>query len=302
MTNHDLSETELSADHAIEAMALFVNSDLFANLGMRYIREIARHAELEQVSANQVIINDDEINDAFYIIKSGICELVELDSAEGERVIMTLTTGEAFGEESLISTFATHHQVRMQSAGELYRISKYDFDHLIKQPTLQQVTLQGMLEAVRSGACIIDVRPEEDYREAHIKGSLNIESGQLLQQIAELDQDASYIIYCDNAIKSSICAFKLMQRGIQAAYLDDGVGKYIDNREILPLVIGTEQENSGNLLKELQNTRDALQAAHEKNASLIVQYNQLREKYKTLQEHLKKSINAQKMILRNATG
>ena len=62
---------------------------------------------------------------------------------------------------------------------------------------------------------IIDVRTLSEYASGHLLGSLNInvESGTFDTDIANLDKDATYAIYCRSGRRSTVAAEKMAEAG-----------------------------------------------------------------------------------------
>jgi phage shock protein E len=62
---------------------------------------------------------------------------------------------------------------------------------------------------------VIDVRSAEEYAEGHLTNSLNInvESDQFSNQIANLDKEKEYALYCRSGRRSSIAAGKMAEAG-----------------------------------------------------------------------------------------
>lgn len=65
------------------------------------------------------------------------------------------------------------------------------------------------------GRTVIDVRRPDEFATGHIVGALNInvEDAAFDSQIAELDKDAPYLLYCRSGRRSALAAEKMSQAG-----------------------------------------------------------------------------------------
>ena len=64
----------------------------------------------------------------------------------------------AFGEEALLSDAKRNANIIMATNGTLMRLSKEDFNELLKEPMLTWVTREEGDELVKNGAVWLDVR------------------------------------------------------------------------------------------------------------------------------------------------
>lgn len=84
---------------------------------------------------------------------------------------------------------------------------------------------------------LLDVRTPDEYRQAHLKGSLLIPLGELNRRAQEIPRDRPVLVYCAVGARSSSAASFLSSRGYREVYnMTDGiVGWY---RNGLPLQMG----------------------------------------------------------------
>jgi len=64
---------------------------------------------------------------------------------------------------------------------------------------------------------VIDVRTPAEYAEAHIPGALNIDvdDADFADQIADLDPEEPYLVYCRSGNRSAIAAEQMVEAGIK---------------------------------------------------------------------------------------
>src|SRR5207237_8355271 len=85
-----------------------------------------------------------------------------------------LSDGDGFGEEALVSGAPRNANVISITAGTLMRLAKPDFDELLRQPLVHEVTLPEAQNVAKSGAALLDVRTEDEFARGAIKGAVNV--------------------------------------------------------------------------------------------------------------------------------
>ncbi|EQD71526.1 ArsR family transcriptional regulator [mine drainage metagenome] len=91
---------------------------------------------------------------------------------------------------------------------------------------LEAVDQATLLKRVRSGeALVLDVRPEQEYRNGHIPGALSVPLAELEQRLAELPRDRQVVAYCRGPYcVMAVEAVEILRRhGHKAARLEIGV-------------------------------------------------------------------------------
>jgi len=94
------------------------------------------------------------------------------------------------------------------------------------------------LMAKKDRLVLLDVRTPEEYRQAHLKGSLLIPLGDLTRRVQEIPRDRPVLVYCAVGARSVSAAGFLASKGYREVYnMSDGlVGWY---RNGLPLQMGS---------------------------------------------------------------
>jgi len=173
--------------------------------------------------AGDVIIKQGDEGDFYYVIKSGECKVTRTSKTGSELTLATLKGGNAFGEEALLSDAKRNANIVMATDGMLMRLSKEDFNELLKEPMLTWVTREEGDEMVKNGAVWLDVRLDSEYKNDGIEGSINIPLFMLRIKVATLSEDKRYILYCDTGRRTSAAAFLLSERGLDAVCLKGGL-------------------------------------------------------------------------------
>jgi rhodanese-related sulfurtransferase/DNA-binding transcriptional ArsR family regulator len=108
-----------------------------------------------------------------------------------------------------------------------------------KRGTLEPIDRRLLLQRVRAGeVTVLDVRPAEEYRAAHIAGAVSVPLKELEKHLGGLPKDREIVAYC----RGPYCvlapeAVKLLRaHGYRAMALGDGVGEW--RAHGLPLAAG----------------------------------------------------------------
>ena len=90
---------------------------------------------------------------------------------------------------------------------------------------LEPVSRDELMDRLRAGtATVLDVRPEDEFRQGHLPDALNIPLAQLEQRLAELPADGEIVAYCRGpwCVLSFEAVAVLRQRGYRVRRLEDG--------------------------------------------------------------------------------
>lgn len=205
-------------------MAMLLQSKVFHRIPPANIQSIFMRLETEHYKKGEAVIRQGEEGEHFYIIRQGRCKVIRKTRKNPDGMVLgVLNSGENFGEESLISGGKRNASVIMESDGVLMRLPKTDFLELINEPLLRWITFEDAQTLVPEGAIWIDVRLPQEYKEQHIKGSVNIPLPILRMKFEMLDLKHSYLVYCDSGRRSSIATYLLTQNGFDAFVLQGSI-------------------------------------------------------------------------------
>lgn len=203
-------------------MTAMLQSRIFYQVPPANIQEIFKRMESMPVQAGEVIIRQGDAGDYYYIIRQGEAGVSRRAPNGADIPLATLRRGEGFGEEALITETERNATITMKTDGTLMRLSKTDFNDLLKAPILEEVTLEQGRKLVSEGAVWLDVRLESEHAKGAIEASLNIPLYLLRLRMRELDRDTPYIIYCDTGRRSAAAAYLLSESGFEVRILQDG--------------------------------------------------------------------------------
>lgn len=212
-------------------LKVMYRSPTFKNLPLANIEKLLDRMEPVRVRAGDVIIRQGDAGDYFYMIQEGNALVARQAGDEEEESIelAELTQGSSFGEAALISDRPRNATVSMMSEGVLLRLSKDDFNTLLKEPTLQWISFERAKAKVGPKVRWLDVRLASEFAHAHLADALNVPLPELHRRSRELPRNVSYICYCDSGRRSSAAVFILKQYGLEAEVLQGGMQAVSDN-------------------------------------------------------------------------
>jgi len=216
-------QKEPSENEEVDWMTRILQSQSFLQIPPANIQAMFMRMQEVPVKAGDMIIKQGDDGDYYYIIKSGKAKVTRASKAGADIALAQLKEGDAFGEEALLSEAKRNANVVMVTDGNLMRLSKEDFNSLLKEPMLYWVDRSEAESRVKKGAQWLDVRLESEYANTGIKGSINIPLFMLRLKAETLDPNREYIVYCDTGRRSSAAAFLLSERGFRTFVLKGGL-------------------------------------------------------------------------------
>ena len=204
-------------------MTRILQSKAFLQVPPGNIQAMFMRIQEVPAKAGDIIIKQGDDGDFYYMIQSGECKVTRTSKTGSELTLATLKHGDAFGEEALLSDAKRNANIIMKTDGMLMRLSKEDFNELLKEPMLTWVTREEGDELVKNGAVWLDVRLDSEHKNNGLEGSINIPLFMLRLKVSTLTEDKKYILYCDTGRRSSAAAFLLSERGLDASCLKGGL-------------------------------------------------------------------------------
>jgi formylglycine-generating enzyme required for sulfatase activity/CRP-like cAMP-binding protein/chromosome segregation ATPase len=216
--------TEIIADDDEDWMTRILKSEAFAKISPAILQRLIISMEPFPVSAGDVVIRQGDEGDYFYSIDKGRCAVTRREVPDGkDELLSELSSGDFFGEESLLLASTRNATITMMTDGRLMRLGKKAFVELLQKPLVKSVSFKQASSMVEDGAVWIDVRTEEEYTCDAIEDSVNIPLNDLRDQIPELVFNAKYVICCDTGHRSISAAFVLSHKGFEAYVLEGGL-------------------------------------------------------------------------------
>jgi hypothetical protein len=196
-------------DEETDWMTRILQTRAFHRIPPANIQAMFMRMESVSFKPGEKVIEQDSEGDYFYIIKEGRCLVTRATPANPNGVkLATLSVGDSFGEEALISDSKRNATITMLSEGHLMRLKKEDFNSLLNEPLLNWVDYDEARKLVDEGAVWFDVRLPLIF---------------LRMKANSLDTEKKYVIYCDTGRRSSAASFLLNEKDIETFVLRDGV-------------------------------------------------------------------------------
>ena len=197
---------------------------IFAPLPAARIDELFRRFERRPCARGEVVIREGDEGDYYYVIESGRFQ-VSRTVGGAEVVLAELKTGDAFGEEALVSEAKRNATVTALTDARLLRLDRRHFNELLREPLLRRLGYAEALDKVRRGALWLDVRYPSEYQYDKLAGAINVPLAEVRNMFAVLDRSKEYIAYCQSGRRSAAAAFLFAQRGFKVWLLEDGLKK-----------------------------------------------------------------------------
>jgi rhodanese-related sulfurtransferase len=131
------------------------------------------------------------------------------------------------------------HALRTTAEARLAELDEVAREYLIGRDDFEPIARTELLRRLRAGTVtLIDVRPVEEYQQAHIEGAVSVPLDELPKWARTAPKKKQVVAYC----RGPYCVYALQavealrKKGIDAARADDGVSEW---REAgLPVAVG----------------------------------------------------------------
>ena len=202
-------------------MEVVLRSKIFQMIPPVNIQILLEKFEEVPVNKNQIIFRQEAKGDYYYLIKSGTCAVLKYESPkDGWHVVADLGPGAGFGEEALISEKARNATVIMSTDGVLLRLSREDFDKLIKTPVVKTVQYDNAIELANNGAIAIDINEtEEESSDLSFPETIHIPIKKLRASLDKIPANHPLVIHSKNEQRSACAAYILIAHGFEALVL-----------------------------------------------------------------------------------
>ena len=112
---------------------ILVKVELFADLEKNDLSRLAKAVVTRDFKKGEVIVRENEVGVAFYVIASGRVEVVKGLATAEEQVLGTLNAGTFFGEMALFDNHVRAASVRAATDCQCLVITKWDFNAEMRQ-------------------------------------------------------------------------------------------------------------------------------------------------------------------------
>ena len=207
-----------------------LRAGVFAQLPAARIDDLLRKFERVKVARGDIVIREGDEGDYYYLIESGRFQVSRMVGG-AEVVLAELKSGDAFGEEALVSEAKRNASVTALVGGYLLRLNRNHFNEMLREPLLRRLAYGEAAERVRRGALWLDVRYPSEYQYDKLPGAINVPLAEVRNMFAVLDRSKDYIAYCQSGRRSAAAAFLFAQRGFKVWLLEGGL-KAVEKPEI----------------------------------------------------------------------
>jgi len=282
--NTGLEVNDIGNDEDEDWMTRILQSPLYTNISVENIQKIFSKIESIDVREGDVIVNQGDDGDYYYIIQSGRCQISRKPTPNAQDITLAqIREGDAFGEESIIANTKRNASVTMLTDGRLMRLSKDDFVELILYSILQKVDFETAQAIEEKGAIWLDVRYPNEYHDYSIEGSINIPLNILRLQVGKLDRSKQYITCCDTGSRCSIAAFILAQHGYDVYQLKSGLKAHFRHIDKDPTeIIKIDNINSADILPFKKNDNSDENILHDELKGLRQELESMRGNFKEI--------------------
>ncbi|MGZ5044562.1 MAG: cyclic nucleotide-binding domain-containing protein [Methylobacter sp.] len=226
-------------------MTALLRSPIFQRLPPANLQKILMTLEAVHFKTGDTIIEQGSVGDYYYLIKNGQCLLTRKPTPNAKEIkLAQLSNGDTFGEDALLSGAPRNVTITALTDIVLLRLDKQQFVSLIKEPSLKFVDYEGVQEAIKKGAVLLDVRAPDEYENHHLEGSINAPFFSLRMQLKTLSPEKPVVVVCQDGKVSEAAAFLLLRNKIDAMILRNGMESLAPKPDIT-----LESENEAPLSK-----------------------------------------------------
>lgn len=134
-----------------------------------------------------------------------------LDAYKQKPIILYCNSGKKSGEAADILVKAGYPDITNAEG-----VKTYKYSNLV---TYTDITGKELEERANDGkTLIVDVRPEADYKEGHVKGAINVPFDKVEENLDKLPKDKDIALYCFTGNKSSGVAKELTDKGYEQIF------------------------------------------------------------------------------------
>ncbi len=169
---------------------------IFASLTEEMIEKIRGAATLQTFRGNEVVFNEGDEVDAFYLIRYGFAKVSRRDARMGERVLAYLNEGSYFGEMALMEKGRRTATISALNRLEVIKIAMADFSHILEMNEPLRAAFEMVIRKRRE-------RNEQIGNSGFMARKLSaLTEGGLIQSKALLLMDITKCVQCDSCVKA----------------------------------------------------------------------------------------------------
>lgn len=215
---------ELHIDSDLHSMGNLLQNRCLLALPPDNIETVMALMQSIEVQAGETIIWQGEQDDGYYTVLNGHCRVSRRPHPLAEDILLAkLGPGASFGEEALITGAARNATITMLTDGVVMRLEKKYFLRYVVNELLNTHDYHGMIDKLRQGAKLIDVRSSDEYKRNGY--GLHIPLPMLRLRLQKLSKGREYVFCCNDGHLSMAAAFIALQQGFTVSVLQGGLNK-----------------------------------------------------------------------------
>jgi ArsR family transcriptional regulator len=128
----------------------------------------------------------------------------------------------SLADASVLTAVAAVHRVAERNLAEVDRIVR---SYFLARDALEAVSRPELSRRLKKGlVTVLDVRPEDEFRQGHLPGAVNVPLGKLKRWLGRLDKRTEIVAYCRGpyCVLSFEAVAQLRASGFTARRLEDG--------------------------------------------------------------------------------
>jgi CRP-like cAMP-binding protein len=209
--------------HELDGLERALSFGVLSHLPVSNVHAVVSRLEEIEVAQGDIVFEQGDIGDYFYIVKSGTAEVCRCLPNIASTRLTVKVAGDAFGDEALILDGRRNATLRMLTAGRLLRISREEFASYVLQPLRNPVTLQTAQELVAQGARWLDLREPEEFRREALPDALNVPMALLRNKRKMIPAETTWVTYSDDPKTSEVGCYLLSEFGIKAYFVAEPI-------------------------------------------------------------------------------
>ena len=201
-----------------------IRSPLFKVLPISQLKEVLNRMERVALEGDDIVVHQGETGDYYYVVDEGVCTVSrEVLGSPVKIHVADLATGEAFGEEALVTNSPRNATVAAQGSCQLLRLDRQTFLDLVHKPLVTEVSSPAADAMIEQGAVWLDVRPPDRFAASSFTDAINLPLTLLRVDCARLSNKYRYIVCAQTRGAAQVGTLLLRQRGFDAVCLLESV-------------------------------------------------------------------------------
>lgn len=213
-----------SIDDTDDWMSALLRLPIFLKLPPANLQKLLISLQEVNYKPGEVIVQQGDEGDYYYIIKKGHCLISRKPTPNAKEVKLgQMTDLDAFGEDALITGEPRGVTITALTDTSLFRLSKEQFNILIKKPLLEYVSYEQAQDLVDQGSILVDVRGPDEYNKYHLPHSINMPFFSFRMQLKSLNRQTPIVVICRDGRTSESAVFVLLRYRFNAVVLKGGM-------------------------------------------------------------------------------